>query len=136
MFNIFREEWEYLKQQHLPDVTDHATEQQRTFLELVTSAAKRLFNYMDISNKDASVHRLYDTEVIDLTEEVSFIVVCPSAELSCSVPGQREMLLQRGDLLSLPIQVSLLRSNTATMARRKFSLSLFIWVLLDCRFLK
>lgn len=99
------EEWEYLKQQHLPDVLDNATELQRTFLELVTSAAKRLFNYMDINNEDANTHRLYDTEVIDLTNEVSFIVICPSAEFSCSVPGQREILLQRGDLLSLPIQV-------------------------------
>ncbi|KAJ8972015.1 hypothetical protein NQ314_000396 [Rhamnusium bicolor] len=60
---------------------------------------------MDISNEDANIHRLYDTEVIDLTEEVSFIVICPSAEFLCSVPGQREILLQRGDLLSLPIQV-------------------------------
>ncbi|XP_063915900.1 ankyrin repeat and fibronectin type-III domain-containing protein 1 isoform X2 [Zophobas morio] len=103
--HVSAEEWEYLKQQHLPDLTDNATEQQRTFLELVTSAAKRLFNYMEISSEDASSHRLYDTEVIDLTDEVSFIVVCPSAEFSCSVPGQREILLQRGDLLSLPIQV-------------------------------
>lgn len=60
---------------------------------------------MDISNEDANSHRLYDTEVIDLTNDVSFIVVCPSAEFSCSVPGQREILLQHGDLLSLPIQV-------------------------------
>nr|XP_015838501.1 PREDICTED: uncharacterized protein LOC661343 isoform X4 [Tribolium castaneum] len=103
--HVSADEWEYLKQQHLPDLTDNATEQQRTFLELVTSAAKRLFNYMDISSEEASSHRLYDTEVIDLTDEVSFIVVCPSAEFSCSVPGQREILLQRGDLLSLPIQV-------------------------------
>ncbi|KAJ8957396.1 hypothetical protein NQ318_004876 [Aromia moschata] len=103
--HVSAEEWEYLKQQHLPDVLDNATELQRTFLELVTSAAKRLFNYMDISNEDANIHRLYDTEVIDLTDEVSFIVICPSAEFSCSVPGQREILLQRGDLLSLPVQV-------------------------------
>ncbi|XP_074035951.1 ankyrin repeat and fibronectin type III domain containing protein wide awake isoform X3 [Leptinotarsa decemlineata] len=103
--HVSAEEWEYLKQQHLPDILDNATELQRTFLELVTSAAKRLFNYMDISNEDANIHRLFDTEVIDLTDEVSFIVVCPSAEFSCSVPGQREILLQRGDLLSLPLQV-------------------------------
>lgn len=89
----------------MPDILDNATELQRTFLELVTSAAKRLFNYMDISNDDANTHRLYDAEVIDLTNDVSFIVVCPSAEFSCSVPGQREILLQHGDLLSLPIQV-------------------------------
>lgn len=89
----------------MPDILDNATELQRTFLELVTSAAKRLFNYMDVGDDDARTHRLYDTEVIDLTADVSFIVVCPSVELTCSVPGQREILLQRGDLLSLPLQV-------------------------------
>lgn len=60
---------------------------------------------MEVSNEEAVNHRLYDAEVIDLTEDVSFVVICPSAEMSCSVPGQREILLQRGDLLSLPIQV-------------------------------
>ncbi|CAH1984687.1 unnamed protein product [Acanthoscelides obtectus] len=103
--HVSAEEWSYLKQQHLPDVVDNGTEHQRTFVELVTSAAKRLFNYMDVSGEDANTHRLYDTEIIDLTDDVSFIVICPSAEMSCSVPGQREILLQRTDLLSLPIQV-------------------------------
>ncbi|CAH1116010.1 unnamed protein product [Phaedon cochleariae] len=103
--HVSAEEWEYLRQQHLPDILDNATELQRTFLELVTSAAKRLFNYMDIGNEDAGNHRLYETEVVDLTDDVSFIVICPPAEFSCSVPGQREMLLQRIDLLSLPLQV-------------------------------
>ncbi|KAL3273714.1 hypothetical protein HHI36_015144 [Cryptolaemus montrouzieri] len=103
--HVSAEEWEYLRRQHLPDIVDNATEQQRTFLELMTSAAKRLFNYMDITNDDSLTHRLYDLEVVDLTYDVSFIVICPSAEFSCCVPGQREILLQRGDLLSLPLQV-------------------------------
>lgn len=60
---------------------------------------------MDISSEDAVLHRLYDYEVIDINEDVSFIIICPPAELACAVPGQREILLQRGDLLSLPIQV-------------------------------
>ncbi|KAF5288548.1 hypothetical protein FQR65_LT12001 [Abscondita terminalis] len=103
--HVSEEEWRYLKGQHIPDVLERASEQQRTFLDLITSAAKRLFNYMDISNEEALTHRICDSEIIDLTEDVSFIVVCPSAEFSCSVPGQREILLQRGDLLSLPVQV-------------------------------
>ncbi|KAK5640728.1 hypothetical protein RI129_009275 [Pyrocoelia pectoralis] len=103
--HVSEEEWRFLKNQHISNTMDHTTEQQRTFLDLITSAAKRLFNYMDISNEDALTHRICDLEIVDLTDDVSFIVVCPSAELSCSVPGQREILLQRGDLLSLPIQV-------------------------------
>ncbi|KAF5284381.1 hypothetical protein FQA39_LY17056 [Lamprigera yunnana] len=103
--HVSEEEWRYLKGQHISEIIDRSTEQQRTFLDLITSAAKRLFNYMDISSEDALTHRICDSEIIGLTEDVSFIVVCPSAEFSCSVPGQREILLQRGDLLSLPIQV-------------------------------
>lgn len=60
---------------------------------------------MDITNDDALTHRLYDYEVVDINDDVSFIIICPPAEFSCAVPGQREILLQRGDLLSLPIQV-------------------------------
>lgn len=59
---------------------------------------------MDIPLDDAMTHRLYDFEVIELSSDVSFLIVCPPAESSCAVPGQREILLQRGDLLSLSIQ--------------------------------
>lgn len=103
--HVSAEEWVCIRNQNLPDVVDTWSEQQRTFLELVTSAAKRLFNYMDISSEESYSHRLYDNEIIELTQDVSIIVVCPSADNSCSVPGQRELLLQRGDLLSLPVQV-------------------------------
>lgn len=59
---------------------------------------------MDIPLDDAMTHRLYDYEVIELSCDVSLLIVCPRAESSCAVPGQREILLQRGDLLSLSIQ--------------------------------
>lgn len=49
--------------------------------------------------------RLYDVEVVDLSPEVSFLVIVPPAESACAVPGQRELLLQRGDFISLPVQV-------------------------------
>ena len=81
------------------------TEQQKQFIDIVSATAKRLFSHMEISLEDSLAHRLYDAEVIDLTHEVSFLIAVPPAETACSVPGTREILLQRGDLLSLPIQV-------------------------------
>ncbi|XP_034242737.1 ankyrin repeat and fibronectin type-III domain-containing protein 1 isoform X2 [Thrips palmi] len=81
------------------------SEQQRVFVDLVASTARRLFSYMEISPEESHMHRLYDVEVVDLTPEVSFLVAVPPAESACAVPGQRDMLLQRGDLLSLPLQV-------------------------------
>lgn len=70
----------------------------------MASAARRLCKEMEIPINSAITHRVYDLEVVELSNDVSFIMICPPSELACSVPGQKEILLQRGDLLSLPIQ--------------------------------
>ncbi len=51
------------------------------------------------------ISRLYDAEVIEVNKDVSLIMVVPPAEAACSMPGQRELLLQRSDLLPLTVQV-------------------------------
>nr|XP_033336338.1 ankyrin repeat and fibronectin type-III domain-containing protein 1 isoform X2 [Megalopta genalis]XP_033336339.1 ankyrin repeat and fibronectin type-III domain-containing protein 1 isoform X2 [Megalopta genalis] len=119
--HVSAEEWDYLKRitrlqaadvsgkdaEEKENVTNECqgTEQQKLFVDLVAATARRLFNYMEINPEDTFCHRLYDAEVIDLTHDVSFLIAVPPAETACSVPGTREILLQRGDLLSLPIQV-------------------------------
>ncbi|XP_017103345.2 uncharacterized protein wake isoform X4 [Drosophila bipectinata] len=80
------------------------TEVQRLFLYDLTNAMHKLFASMNIKPADAATHRLYDVEVIEQSPDISFLVVCPSAEASCAVPGQSELLLQRDDLASLSIQ--------------------------------
>uniref|UniRef100_A0A1B0D1Z8 Uncharacterized protein n=1 Tax=Phlebotomus papatasi TaxID=29031 RepID=A0A1B0D1Z8_PHLPP len=106
--NLRREEWEFLKGRKSTIMfgpqNEQPTEVQQLFLEDLTIAAHRLFKYMDTPTDDALKHRLYDVEVIELNADVSFLVICPPPEFSCAVPGQREILLQRGDLLSLPLQ--------------------------------
>ncbi|XP_032665032.1 uncharacterized protein LOC116841322 isoform X3 [Odontomachus brunneus] len=119
--HVSAEEWDYLKRvtriylsessvkesEEKENVTNESqgTEQQKLFVDLVAATARRLFNYMEIGPDESLVHRLYDAEVIDLTHDVSFLIAVPPAETACCVPGTREILLQRGDLLSLPIQV-------------------------------
>ncbi|KAG5309279.1 ANKF1 protein, partial [Pseudoatta argentina] len=119
--HVSAEEWDYLKRvthicmsetsveesEEKENVTNEAqgTDQQKLFVDLVAATARRLFNYMEISPEDSLVHRLYDAEVIDLTHDVSFLIAVPPAETACCVPGTREILLQRSDFLSLPIQV-------------------------------
>ena len=49
--------------------------------------------------------RLYDVEVVDLSPDISFLIIVPPVETSCSVPGQKDILLERGDLMSVPVQV-------------------------------
>ncbi|KAH8278397.1 hypothetical protein KR018_002303, partial [Drosophila ironensis] len=80
------------------------SEVQRLFLYDLTNAMHKLFASMNIKATDAATHRLYDVEVIEHSPDISFLVVCPSAEASCAVPGQSELLLQRDDLASLSIQ--------------------------------
>lgn len=43
--------------------------------------------------------------MIEISAEVSLVMIVPPVESACSVPGQRELLLQRPDLLPLPVQV-------------------------------
>lgn len=107
--HISAEEWEFLHRQKTAcpyeiNQSDRLSDIQELFLESLTHAAHHLFNYMNISSEHAMAHRLYDLEVIELSTDVSFLIVCPPAESSCAVPGHREILLQRGDLLSLSIQ--------------------------------
>ncbi|XP_041761847.1 uncharacterized protein LOC121588212 isoform X1 [Anopheles merus] len=108
--HVSAEEWELIKQ-HKPSTIlefrpkhQGPSEVQLHFLEMLTKAVHNLFQYMDIPVDVAVAHRLYDVEVIELNADVSFLIICPPAESSCAVPGQKESLLQRGDLFSMPIQ--------------------------------
>ncbi|XP_040160855.1 uncharacterized protein LOC120898713 isoform X2 [Anopheles arabiensis] len=108
--HVSAEEWELIKQ-HKPSTIlefrpkhQGPSEVQLHFLEMLTKAVHNLFQYMDIPVDVAIAHRLYDVEVIELNADVSFLIICPPAESSCAVPGQKESLLQRGDLFSMPIQ--------------------------------
>uniref|UniRef100_A0A182NRS9 Ras-associating domain-containing protein n=1 Tax=Anopheles dirus TaxID=7168 RepID=A0A182NRS9_9DIPT len=108
--HVSAEEWELIKQHKPSSILEFRpkhqgpTEVQLHFLELLTKAVHNLFQYMDIPVEVAVAHRLYDVEVIELNADVSFLIICPPAESSCAVPGQKESLLQRGDLFSMPIQ--------------------------------
>ncbi|ALC47784.1 CG6954 [Drosophila busckii] len=84
--------------------TGATTEVQGLFLSELSTALHRLFASMSVSSTEASTHRLYDLEVIEISRDISFLLVCPSVESSCAVPGQSELLLQRDDLASLSIQ--------------------------------
>ncbi|XP_067616983.1 ankyrin repeat and fibronectin type-III domain-containing protein 1 isoform X2 [Eurosta solidaginis] len=83
---------------------EETTEGQRLFLYDLTTATQKLFSYMNIKPQDAETHRLYDIEVIEHSKDISFLIICPAVELTCAVPGQPELLLQRDDLASLSIQ--------------------------------
>lgn len=83
------------------------TQAQQNFLESLKFSIIRLFKHLNISSDAALLHRLYDVEVIDLTNDISFLIICPSAEnaIPCGVPGQSDILFRRTDLMCLPLIV-------------------------------
>lgn len=99
--HVCAEEWEVLQENFNQR---NKTEMQTRFLDALSSAALRVFKYMGMPTECMLKHKLFNLELIKLSHDVSFLVICPPIELSCAPPGQREMLLQRADLISVPTQ--------------------------------
>ena len=49
--------------------------------------------------------RIYEDEVIELSADVSVILLLPPPESVCAVAGQNEALFHRPEFLSVPVQV-------------------------------
>lgn len=114
--HISAEEWNIIKSKDsssvkIPLCFEHLdakpTEAQQIFLESLKLSIIRLFKYFNISTEAAILHRLYDVEVIELNHDISFLIICPSAEnaIPCAVPGQTDLILKRSDLMCLPLIV-------------------------------
>lgn len=102
--HVCAEEWEVLQETFNQN---EKSEMQKRFVDAFGSAAMRLFKYMGVSTDCMLKHKLYNLELIKLSHDVSFLIICPPIELSCSLmsgpPGQREMFFQRADLVSVSV---------------------------------
>lgn len=115
--HISAEEWNIIKSKgsssvKIPLCFEHLggkklTDAQQIFLESLKLSIVRMFKYFNVPSEAAFLHRLYDVEVIELTHEISFLIICPSAEnaIPCAVPGQTDLTLKRSDLMCLPLIV-------------------------------
>ncbi|KAJ6636312.1 Ankyrin repeat and fibronectin type-III domain-containing protein 1 [Pseudolycoriella hygida] len=97
--HVCAEEWSALQETF---DEKQKTEMQKRFLDALSSAAIRVCKYMGLSTECMLKHKLYNMELVKLSHDVSFLIICPPIELSCAPPGQREKLLQRTDLVSVP----------------------------------
>ena len=61
--------------------------------------------YTGISEEMSLSYRLYDVEVIELSPQVSFLLMLPPADDLCIVPGQNDEIVERDDFTLLPVQV-------------------------------
>ena len=61
-------------------------------------------NLIHFCSQAAQLHRIYDREVVELDENVSFLIVFPPPEDVCSAPGQMDSLSHKKAFISLPVQ--------------------------------
>lgn len=81
------------------------SDEQSLFLSSLLMNTKKLFANLNLPFDEVFNHRIYNTEVIELNPEVSFLIILPPLEKTCSVPGgDGEKLLDGKDLIKLPIQ--------------------------------
>jgi len=88
------------------------TEEQYAFGRLLDKSMERLFEYLEIDQMDRSKHRLYFNEVIELSDDVSVILVLPPSETVCFLETSDDQVssnsncsinLNRSDMLLLPL---------------------------------
>ncbi|KFM56979.1 Ankyrin repeat and fibronectin type-III domain-containing protein 1, partial [Stegodyphus mimosarum] len=99
------EEWQWFKNLSTGCLPSAPSEFQVKFQKALSLATKQLLSELDIPENVADLHRYYDVEVIELSEDVAFILVLPPVDSVCSVPGQCDEITSRPDCIPLPIQI-------------------------------
>ncbi|XP_041363678.1 ankyrin repeat and fibronectin type-III domain-containing protein 1-like [Gigantopelta aegis] len=100
--NVSREEWQYILSLNRDEACS-VDPPLKEFHAAIGKACRRLLDMLGLP--PGSDHRLYDLEVIELSPDISFILVLPPAEDVFIVPGQTEELTDRHNLIFLPVQV-------------------------------
>ncbi|XP_021361615.1 ankyrin repeat and fibronectin type-III domain-containing protein 1-like isoform X2 [Mizuhopecten yessoensis] len=99
--NISKEEWEWLQ-----DVSSgRQTTAKPHFQKELMNGSERLFDMLDIPENLAKMHRIYDLEVVEVSSDVTFLLLLPPIENVCIVPGQADDLALKRDFMLLPVKV-------------------------------
>ncbi|KAK2192023.1 hypothetical protein NP493_40g01041 [Ridgeia piscesae] len=99
---VTREEWEWVRgisRGELP--TSPPSEVQASFLDDLTESSQRLLKKLGVAADDATNHRLYDLEVIELNEDVSCILMLPPVESSTCGPTSQSSSVDTQRLSSI-----------------------------------
>ncbi|CAH1273805.1 ANKFN1 [Branchiostoma lanceolatum] len=106
--NVSSEEWDWVRRLCNGEVTEEdpkPSQAQSIFRDQLIRASRRLLNSLDVSEEDALQHRLFCTEVLELDNNVSMLLLVPPVEDVCCAPGQTHHLFQQDSFLTLPLQV-------------------------------
>nr|XP_014346428.1 PREDICTED: ankyrin repeat and fibronectin type-III domain-containing protein 1-like [Latimeria chalumnae] len=107
--NVSRDEWEWI--QNLSCLEDSImTEEdpgssQNLLLQELKRAIKELMKLINIPFHQAKDFRLYNQEVLEFGDQVSFILLLPPSDDVCTAPGQNNPYNPRTGFLTLPLQI-------------------------------
>ncbi|XP_041473244.1 ankyrin repeat and fibronectin type-III domain-containing protein 1-like isoform X2 [Lytechinus variegatus] len=86
-YNVSQEEWDWLHSLDKCEVKKKATRVQEDFQRQLASATRKLLTRVGVTEEEAITHRLCDLEVVELSSEVSFILLLPPLGSVCIGPG-------------------------------------------------
>ena len=68
--------------------------------------SKRLkFSMEHFFLQDCANYRIYDREIVELSKDVSLLILVPSPEHVCSCPGEVDIFSDNDRFLSIPVPV-------------------------------
>ncbi|KAK8397543.1 hypothetical protein O3P69_004360 [Scylla paramamosain] len=68
-------------------------------------AVQLLLNQLEVDEEAQKQHRLYCGEVLELSPDVSLLLIMPPVDAVCCAPGQEDALLSQPSLTTLPLQI-------------------------------
>lgn len=87
---VCAEEWEIISQNKVSGINkSYLTEIQQQFLQDLQTAVSELLKTLN-GQADLTDLRFYSLEVVEINENVSFIIVCPQAEKFCQVINSKD----------------------------------------------
>ncbi|XP_069999983.1 ankyrin repeat and fibronectin type-III domain-containing protein 1 isoform X4 [Penaeus vannamei] len=125
--HVSREEWDWVRslelssgdQWHLSAQTEPAEgEEGRTsplppapspaqlvWHSQLGQAAQQLLSQLNVEGEAQQQHRLYCGEVLELSPDVSLLLVMPPVDAVCSAPGQEDAIMSQPSLTTIPLQI-------------------------------
>ncbi|XP_067914756.1 ankyrin repeat and fibronectin type-III domain-containing protein 1 [Heterodontus francisci] len=106
--NLSREDWEWMQRlsdlELLSSVREPPILQTPLFWEL-QAAVKALLKYINLPLNQAKQFRVFTQEVLELSHNVSFLLLLPSSDSVCNPPGQANPYNHPSSFLYLPLQM-------------------------------
>ncbi|CAI8044670.1 Ankyrin repeat and fibronectin type-III domain-containing protein 1, partial [Geodia barretti] len=70
---------------------------------LLPTTVDTFLHNLGIFKEDAEKHQLYCQEVIELSEDISLILILPPSDQVCTPPGSTDHFAKLSDFVALPI---------------------------------